>query len=66
LNASRWPPYWLQVRSVSNSTAARLTILIPIIGYWIIFNDYLLTSARLLFDHPPSVPPTDKALAVSW
>jgi hypothetical protein len=48
LQRPNWPPYWLQVRSVSNSTAARLTILIPIVGYWIIFNEAVAT--KLIFD----------------
>jgi hypothetical protein len=60
-----WPLYWLQVRSVSNWSPIRFTILIPIIGYWIIFNDYLLTSSKLLFDPKPPAD-ADKALMVSW
>jgi hypothetical protein len=34
-------PYWQRYRGVSNSPAARAAILVPLIGYWIIFNDSL-------------------------
>lgn len=30
---------WSQLRSVTNSSAARLTILVPLLGYWILFNE---------------------------
>jgi hypothetical protein len=30
---------WSDLRGVSNSYAAKSTILIPLIGYWVIFNE---------------------------
>jgi hypothetical protein len=30
---------WTDLRGISNSTAAKSTILIPLIGYWIMFNE---------------------------
>jgi hypothetical protein len=33
---------WSDLRGISNSYAARSTILIPLIGYWAIFNDRLV------------------------
>jgi hypothetical protein len=35
-------PHWVRLRFVSNSTAAKATILVPIIGYLIIFNEKVL------------------------
>jgi hypothetical protein len=31
-------PYWTTVRSASNTVAVRASILIPLVGYWIILN----------------------------
>jgi hypothetical protein len=45
---------WTDLRSIGNSTAARLTILIPLVGYLIIFNESLLQYVELsrnLFGH---------------
>jgi len=33
------PPLWVRLRFVSNSTAAKATIVVPLIGYLIIFNE---------------------------
>jgi hypothetical protein len=30
---------WSDLRGISNSYAAKSTILIPLVGYWIIFNE---------------------------
>jgi hypothetical protein len=38
---------WVRLRFVSNSTAAKSTILVPIIGYLIIFNDNVVNSLNL-------------------
>lgn len=35
-------PYWQTFRAVSNTPVVRSVILIPIVGYWIIFNDALV------------------------
>lgn len=40
-------PHWTDFRAVSNTAAARAVILIPLIGYWIIFNDYIVECTRL-------------------
>ncbi|MCC7305025.1 MAG: hypothetical protein IT558_02065 [Alphaproteobacteria bacterium] len=34
--------HWTTFRSVSNAHAVKLTIFIPVIGYWILFNEKLL------------------------
>jgi len=51
------------IRSIGNSYAARLAILIPLIGYWIIFNDFIVQHVRLWLetiglsaDEPQTVP----------
>jgi hypothetical protein len=36
-------PYWTDVRAISNTSVARLVILIPLIGYWIILNDRIVS-----------------------
>lgn len=51
-------PYWTELRGVGNSVPAQSAILIPLIGYWIIFNDRLLQYAALSTaldtrGHPP-------------
>jgi len=49
------------VRSVSNTTAARAVILIPLIGYWIIFNEHLIELtdlSRVLVDRSMDAPRT--------
>jgi hypothetical protein len=35
----RTPPLWARLRYVSNSSAAKSTILVPLVGYLIIFNE---------------------------
>jgi hypothetical protein len=48
---------WTDLRGVSNSTAAKSTILIPLIGYWIVFNEsavHWLQLARQLGGGEPS------------
>src|SRR3954454_24281518 len=40
-------PLWVRLRSVSNSTAAKATILVPIIGYLIIFNEKVVEFLNL-------------------
>ena len=37
-----YTPLWDKLRSVSNSTAAKATILVPVIGYLIIFNEKIV------------------------
>ena len=39
---------WSQLRSISNSSAARMTVLIPIIGYLIIFNQKIITYLHIV------------------
>ena len=38
---------WTDFRTVSNTYAARAVILIPLVGYWIIFNEHLTNYTRL-------------------
>jgi hypothetical protein len=53
-------PYWTDLRSVSNSRAVRLVILIPLIGYWIILNDHVVAEyaklSCLVVHCDPSTP----------
>lgn len=41
------PPSWFQLRGIGNSAPAKLSILVPIIGYFIIFNDSLVHHLNL-------------------
>ena len=38
---------WTDLRGISNSSAAKSTILIPLVGYWIIFNEYVVNWLQL-------------------
>ena len=49
---------WADLRGISNSYAAKSTILIPLIGYWIIFNDYVVNWLRLAHQLE-GIPATD-------
>lgn len=40
---ARRRPYWTDLRALSNTPAARAVILIPIVGYWIILNDQIVS-----------------------
>jgi predicted membrane channel-forming protein YqfA (hemolysin III family) len=40
-------PLWVRLRFVSNSTAAKATILVPVIGYLIIFNEKVIDFLNL-------------------
>jgi hypothetical protein len=56
-------PRWSQLRAIGNSGPAKLTILIPLVGYYIIFNAQLARYLDLISEiagsttHPTSVPP---------
>lgn len=41
-------PYWLRHREISNTPAARAVILVPLIGYWIIFSNELHSLTKLV------------------
>lgn len=45
----RWPviPEWSSLRGLGNSGPAKLTILIPVIGYFIIFNENIINNVEL-------------------
>jgi hypothetical protein len=48
---------WSDLRGISNSYAAKSTILIPLVGYWIIFNESIfpwLQLAQQIGGHLPS------------
>ena len=38
---ARRGPFWTALREVGNSPASQAVILVPLIGYWIIFNEYI-------------------------
>jgi hypothetical protein len=49
-------PRWTLLRRVGNSVPVRLTVLIPLVGYLIIFNSYVihyLELAKELVGNPP-------------
>ena len=52
-------PYWTDVRWISNSPAARLVILIPLVGYWIILNNHVVEFTRLSRELVGHDPPGD-------
>lgn len=39
---------WTSLRGISNSSAAKSTIVIPLLGYWIIFNETIAGWLRLI------------------
>jgi hypothetical protein len=39
--------HWSDLRGISNSYAAKATILVPAVGYWIVFNETLVHWVRL-------------------
>jgi hypothetical protein len=43
-------PLWVRLRFVSNSTAAKATILVPLIGYLILFNEKVVEFLNLAKD----------------
>lgn len=45
-------PPWSSLRTLSNNGVTKATILIPLIGYWIIFNDWIARQAVLVLDAP--------------
>lgn len=47
---------WTQLRGIANSSVAKSTILIPLIGYWIIFNEYIAGWLRLILPFADSGP----------
>jgi hypothetical protein len=47
LSRLRWSPTWSSLRSIGNSYFVRLTILIPIVGYLIIFNTNIVQYLEL-------------------
>lgn len=47
LRAFLTKPLWVRLRFVSNSTAAKSTILVPLIGYLIIFNEKVIEFLNL-------------------
>jgi hypothetical protein len=58
---------WHNLRSIGNSTLARMTIVIPVVGYLILFNeklqDYLQISTELL-GHPQAGSGLPRLLAI--
>lgn len=59
----RGRPYWSDLRSVSNTTAVRAFILIPLLGYWIILNDQIVSRIANLSCHIVACPPLEPKLA---
>jgi hypothetical protein len=59
---------WARLREIGNSPAVKLTIVIPFVGYLIIFNESLLhylDLSRELFGHHGNLPGSEQA-HVSW
>ena len=60
---------WQWLRSIGNSTLVKLTILIPLIGYFLIFNENVVRYLELSrFIIHPSGPPEDASMSsnISW
>jgi hypothetical protein len=60
-------PRWRQLRSIGNSTAAKLTILIPLVGYLVLLNDKMISYLELserIFGQAAAVGTLNKLLAV--
>ena len=47
LDSKPYIPRWSKLRSIGNSQAAKLTILIPLVGYMIIFNETIASYLQL-------------------
>lgn len=45
---------WTGLRSIGNSTFSKLTMFVPVFGYFILFNDSLVQYLRLVFDVCPA------------
>ena len=50
-------PRWSQLRAIGGTSAARMAILVPIVGYWIIFNSELVRYSALIFDNAAATIP---------
>jgi hypothetical protein len=62
LKVARWIKYvsnrpWSELRAVTNSPAAKATVLIPIIGYLIIFNENVIKYLHVATDVGGTIPP---------
>jgi hypothetical protein len=51
-------PRWTLLRRIGNSVPVRLTVLIPIIGYLLIFNSYVVHYLELAKEFVGAQPPT--------
>jgi hypothetical protein len=59
--AARWAPRWDKLRAVSNNPAGRAVIIVPLVGYWIILNDWVVRTIlplakRLVGEMPTHTP----------
>jgi hypothetical protein len=45
---------WTSLRLIGNSTLSKLTMMMPIVGYFILFNDRLVDYAKLQFEVCPA------------
>ncbi len=57
---------WSDLRGISNSQAAKSTILIPLVGYYIIFNEYLVRWLHLAQQIGGSAPSDHIPRRVLW
>ena len=63
----RLRPRWHRLRALGNSTAAKLTILIPLVGYLVLFNDKVVTYLQLserIFGQSATAASLNKLLAI--
>jgi hypothetical protein len=63
----RFIPKWTRLREIGNSSATKMTILIPLVGYLIIFNQNvvgLLTLSRELVGMPAHQEPSTRLLCM--
>jgi hypothetical protein len=60
---------WSRLRTIGNSSAVKMTVLIPLIGYFIVFNENVLQYlelSRSIFGRSEHIQGMEAAAHVSW
>jgi hypothetical protein len=57
---------WTDLRAISNSYAARATILIPLIGYLVLFNDNVIHYLEIARELDPAANPGRISARLLW
>src|SRR5215210_278815 len=53
----KWIPAWSTLRTLGNSWVVKVTVLIPLIGYFIVFNEKILHYVKLANEFTRFEPP---------